>query len=145
MAAPSSNQALNRLVIEIGRSLLQYLGEAWPWTDESNAPVREKIDELVGRQSEQVGLLCAMLSERNWPIDFGTYPTEYTDLQFLSLDFLLKQTLQNAERLDDVIAGIASSASQDDAAILNEVLASQREIVAELRELAAAKDDNRAA
>lgn len=136
MAAQSPNQILNRLVINLGRSLLQYLGEAWPWTSGADDAKLETLEELVARQQDAVNKIVDLLIERHWLIEFGTYPTEYTDLQYLSLDYLLTQTLENAEADAKLIASAREQIDDEAAAVLDEVGKTQNEIVDALRELA---------
>ena len=99
----SQNAQLNHLLITIGRSLLQYVGESWPWTSEDSDEARRKLTELVDRQQQSVGALASLLNAREWAIDFGTYPTDYTDLHFIALDFLLAQLVENQEAVVDVL------------------------------------------
>lgn len=131
---------MNQLLIDLGRSLLQYVGEAWPWTPEDEARARETIESLVARQSDAVGRLTEFLDRRNWPIDFGLYPVEYTDLHYVSLDFLMKQLIQNADELVTEIDAVFRRCppDSDEAYLLDGVLRDQQYIANKLRELAEA-------
>ncbi|GAB4144920.1 MAG: hypothetical protein Tsb009_16850 [Planctomycetaceae bacterium] len=140
-SALDPNGLINRLAIDLGHSLLQYLGEAWPWSDANHREEHSKIDELVARQSELVDRLLNLLQDRDWAIESGTYPTEFTDLQYLSLEFLLDRTIENAELhvelLEDCRSYFAASPDEQAAALVEDVLSEQKKIVAELKELAA--------
>lgn len=136
------NAELNRLLIDLGRSLLQYVGESWPWTAYGEEAVRAEFEQLVERQAQCVGRIIELLDERTWPIDFGIYPPEYTDLHFLSLEFLLRQLVVNADELVAVVKGV-QAVSQDDpvaAEMLDDVLADQQLIANKLREMATARE-----
>jgi len=37
--------------------------------------------------------MVELLDQRGWTVDFGGYPTDYTDLHFVSLEFLLSRSL----------------------------------------------------
>ncbi|MEX0704440.1 MAG: hypothetical protein WD069_20230 [Planctomycetales bacterium] len=128
---------LNRVLVDLGRSLLQYVGECWPWTPESEEDVRRALDGLVERQREQAARLVELLSRREWPIDFGAYPTAYTDLHYIALDHLLKLLGESESRLLEEVERSAAECAGDAAAAatLAGVAAAQREIVEELRGL----------
>ncbi len=99
MSNVSTYSALNELLINMGRCLLQYVGECWPWTDPNTLGEQQRIEELVQQQQHQVASLADLLNAAEWTIDFGTYPTEYTDLHYVALDFLLNQVVQNQQGL----------------------------------------------
>lgn len=109
----ASYPLLNQLLIDVGRSLLQYVGECWPWTSRDDEPLREAIIELVVVQNEQARRLTDLLLDRDWDIDFGTYPTEYTDLHYVALDYLLSQLLANQTELCDQAESVLNSVGED--------------------------------
>jgi hypothetical protein len=132
---------LNGLLVDLNRSLLQYVGECWPWTDlESNAE-RQTLHRLVRRQQEQIRALTDWLARRGWPIDFGTYPTEYTDLHYVSLDYLLVQlTASESALVEEAQAFLARDWDSPQAVQLVErVLAEEQAIDTELQKLAASR------
>lgn len=145
MAAQSPNQILNRLIINLGRSLLQYLGEAWPWTSGADESKLATLQGLVERQQAAVDRITDLLIERHWLVEFGTYPTEYTDLQYLSLEFLLAQTLENAEADAKLIAASHAGIDDEAKAVLDDIAQTQAEIIGELRTLASSKPGDQAA
>ena len=145
MAAQSPNQILNRLVINLGRSMLQYLGEASPWTSGAEETKLKTVEALVARQQDAVNKITDLLMARHWLTEFGTYPTDYTDLQYLSLDYLLTQTLENAEADAKLIAASRAVMDPEAAAVLDEVAKTQAEIVDALRELAKPQPGGQAA
>lgn len=84
-----ANHRVNDLLIHMGRSLLQYVGESWPWTGADEADEREVVERLVQEQRQSISRLVDMLSRRGHVVDYGSYPTEYTSLNFVALDYLL--------------------------------------------------------
>ena len=95
MAESQNNSQLNFLLINLGRSLLQYVEECWPWS--GNETHGNPLDALVIAQKETIARLTDLLIQRRWNIDFGSYPTEYSDLHFVALDYLLLQLIENQE------------------------------------------------
>ena len=100
MSVPGQyNRLLNDVLIALNRSLLQYVGDAWPWTETSAEAARFKLAALVARQRTQSERLTELLIDRRWSIDFGTYPTEYTDLHYVALDYLFALLVDNERGL----------------------------------------------
>ena len=136
MSENKYNAALNALLIDLNGSLLQYVGDAWPWSDASAQRERNELDVLIGRQREQIVRLTELLEGRGWTIEFGTYPTEYTDLHYVALDYLLSQLVENEEQLISEIERTINDCAGDPqaGAVLIQLLAEQREIVRGLEE-----------
>ena len=147
MAENETNQKLNRLLINLGRSLLQYVGEAWPWTQADAQREQEIIDRLVARQQTQIAELTEVLVQRNWAIDFGSYPTQYTDLHYVALDYLLSQIVANEETLLDEIEESLKSCSGDAVVttLLERLRDGQTDIVSELKDLVSSRASGSAA
>ena len=135
MAESQNNSELNLLLINLGRSLLQYVEACSPWYgDETQG---NPLDALVIAQKDNLALLTDLLIQRRWNIDFGSFPTEYSDLHFVALDYLILQLIENQKAL---IADIEQSqkASADDAPaleLLSEILSSERDILTKLQGL----------
>ena len=139
MNARQENAAINALLINLGRSLLQYVSEASPWTNAESEATRDEVYELAERQSQAVNRITEYLTAQNWPIDFGIYPTEYTDLHFVSLDFLMDQIIPNADELAVEIHETRRLIDDPQASeLLSAVETAQQSIADRLRELTAA-------
>ena len=66
-----ANYRVNDQLIHLGRSLLQYVGESWPWIGAEESTEKEIVDRLVQEQRQSVGRLVDMLRRRGHIIDFG--------------------------------------------------------------------------
>ena len=133
------NDELNQVLVNILRSLLQYVAESWPWTEDGASPqARQKVDQLVARQRAHVERIRDLLYDRHWPIDFGMYPAEYTDLHYLALDYLLRQLAANQQALVESIERTLGECEGDDqaAAVVREIVQDERDIARELQALA---------
>ena len=130
-------ERLNSLFILLHRSLLQYVGECWPWTAEDGQQAQKMaaIRAIVETQEKDETLLADALNESGWVINCGGYPTMFTDLHYVSLKYLLKQIV--ISQTDIVKAFEAAAQSDPDCPLLAAVAASEREILKTVQTLAA--------
>lgn len=131
------NTQLNQLVIDLGCSLLQFLSEVSPWSPAGAVVARDTVARLQHQQKQHVAQLVELLQERRFPVEFGLYPADFTDLHFLSLKAMLPRVIGNQ---DAIIAELdeALHTCIDDAGameVLTNVLAGERAITAELKSL----------
>lgn len=129
---------VNRLLIDLNRSLLQYVGECYPWTAKNAEQERAIVADLVIRQRHQIQQLAEYLRSVDWPTDFGSYPTEYTNLHYVALDYLLSQLLESEVALLNQTNQVLAQAQSDPelAQLLGRVHAEEQAMVAEIRRLA---------
>jgi len=141
MAHDQNNEALNGLLINLSRSLLQYIGEGRVWTDVRADGERQELQTLVGLQSAGIAELANLLAGREWDIDFGTFPTDYTDLHDISLDFLFGQLIEQQQGLDREVASTVEACSGDSAAadLLSRLTKTEQEITERLQKLAGSR------
>ena len=139
MARIQHNAKLNQLVVDLGRSLLQFVGEVSPWAPASATATRDAVARLVGNQQRDVNRLTELLVQRGCPVDFGMYPADYTDLHFLSLKSLLPRVIASQEALVAELDEAAHICIDDPEAVtlLGEVLSAERAGTEELKTLKA--------
>jgi len=104
-----SESVLNNVLIDMACSFLQYVAEAWPWVSTQDHSVEEQVNAIAARQRQDVAEIVALLTAREQFIDFGSFPTEYTDLQFIALEALF-DSLHGSQQI--VCDSIASALSQ---------------------------------
>ena len=139
MANPATESIINDALIGLSRSFLQYVAESWPWVDEADRAIEQQVHVLAARQRQDVGDLVQLLLERDWPIDFGTFPTEYTDLHFISLSALFS-LLQNgqsqiAARLSAAVQALRDASDDHAVAVLERVAIQQDDLGRVMQEL----------
>ena len=134
------NAKLNQLLIDIGRSLLQYVGHCSSWSSRSQAGLEQEFAKLVEIQQQHVGQISALLTDRRWTIDFGGFPASFTDLHFLSLKYLLKLILKNQDAVISELEEASHTSVHDPeaSALIGEILKSEQQITQQLKELSAA-------
>lgn len=109
MTTPSTDELLNDLLVEIHRSLLQYMHEAWPWKHVGDEPVQRVIEEAARAQQDHARSLYQLISSHGETPDVGVYPADFTRLHFVSLDFLYPLIVAGQTRL---VAQLQSTAKQ---------------------------------
>jgi hypothetical protein len=138
MSDASTYAALNQLLIDLGRSLLQYVGECWPWSGTESQDAQRKIEALVEIQKDEVLQLGELLDEADWTIDQGTYPTEYTDLHYVALSYLLDQLVQNQRDIVEEAQRVLTQCESHAQArrLVSEIHSAQQRILDEIQTLA---------
>ncbi|MCA9074927.1 MAG: hypothetical protein KDA93_07840 [Planctomycetaceae bacterium] len=139
MAETKISSQLNDLLIQIGRSFLQYVDESWPWVSTAEQESRQTLEDLAANQRESVGALARLLNEYGHFIDFGTYPTVYTSLHYVDVEFLLDQLEQNQAMIVKVCESTATTVQSDSvsANLLRDIAIAEQRRLDELRKLAA--------
>ena len=97
------NPANTALVQEIVRreslSMLNYVGDAFPWTTSRGGPALARLQHLVQTHREAVGELGRFLVRNRTPVGYiGSYPTGFTTINFLSLDYILPRLVADEQR-----------------------------------------------
>jgi hypothetical protein len=136
MTLTAAEPILNDVLIALHRSLLQYMVEAWPWSEEQAASVRAVVAGEAESQAETAEGLTELLRDRGFPVAFGTY-ADFSNLNYVSLDFLLKRVVKNQE---GVVAACESATGAladfpEDAELAREITDSERERLQHLKSL----------
>ena len=130
---------LNSVLIKMARSFLQYMSEASPWIGEQAQSIGEQVAVLAVRQRQDAALIADLLADREYFVDFGVYPTEYTDQQFLALEAVFSNLRSSQDQVCDAISTIhaeVSTAGDTQAAdVLSTIDVRQKELAHALKEL----------
>lgn len=108
MTCQDNEILLNDLLIQMGRSFLQYVSECSLWVATEAASDEAQILTLAARQRQDVAELAALLNARECYIDFGSFPTEYTDQQFLSL----RSSMHGLKRSHELVCNRITAAAE---------------------------------
>ena len=140
MTLTAAEPILNDVLIALHRSLLAYMVDAWPWTDDHSAAAKDAIDKEAASQAETVSGLTELLKERGFAVAFSTYP-DFSNLNYLSLDFLLKRLVKNQEGVVAACrsAAISLAAHPEDADLVREIEISEQDRLEHLKLLASGK------
>src|SRR5262245_3880424 len=80
------------------RSLLVYVGEAYPWAEDEDSPALVTLRKLVRQESDAVTAVGRfLLRNRVTPPPLEPYPVQFTSWNFIDLKYLLPRLI-DAER-----------------------------------------------
>lgn len=119
---------LNRLLQTLCRSLPMYLAEAQPWIGHNGEQLQVVLADIAADYRSYVERLMDMILELDGPIETGWFPTEFTDLHDLAVDYLLGKCLERQHRDLGIILCCVESLDRDSAPRLlaEEVLGNAR-------------------
>ncbi len=81
---------LQQLVEREGRSLLQYISDAFPWTTARNREAWTQLQRLIDEERQGVGTLVQFLVGRRHTVPYlGAYPSSFTNINFVALEHVL--------------------------------------------------------
>jgi hypothetical protein len=82
-----------------GRSLLQYVSEAYPWTKTAGDTTPDKVRDLAREEREALAVLTKFLARRRHTVPYlGAFPMAFTTMNFVSLDYLLPRLVESARQ-----------------------------------------------
>jgi hypothetical protein len=82
-----------------GRSFLQYVREAYPWTTPAGRELLSKLQQLTDEERDGAAALSDFLRrQREAPGYLGPYPMSFTRMNFVSLDRLLPLLVEEQRR-----------------------------------------------
>lgn len=139
MTCQDNEAVLNNTLIQMACSFLQYVGESWPWVSTESNSIEPQIKVLASRQRQDVSEIVDLLTAREHFIDFGSFPTEYTDQQFLALQTLIirlktSQTLI-CERIALSVESLQTAGDSEATKLLRTVESHERDILKALSEV----------
>ena len=101
MALPTDLEILNRVLRELSSCFLQYAGDCWPWASNGadGNKLQAVVQQCVERQRQSIERIAEYLAARQSRVEYGHFSTDFTDLHYVSLQFLLKQLVTSQAKL----------------------------------------------
>ncbi len=134
-----TESALNSVLIDMACSFLQYVAESSPWVSVPEQRVGEQFLVIAARQRQDVAEIVSLLTDREHFVDFGSFPTEYTDQQFLALDALMEKVRASQNQvLASIARGLATVGNAGDdgmVQLLSAIEVREKEVAHALKEL----------
>ena len=90
MIDPQSRAVLQGLIQRESHSLLQYVCEAFPWITPDEQEALDRLQQINQQELQAMGVLARYLfKHRIVPAALGSYPMNYTTINYTALDHLL--------------------------------------------------------
>ena len=141
MALPTDLEILNRVLRELSSCFLQYAGDCWPWASSGadGNKLQSVVQHCVERQRQSIERIAEYLAARQSRVEYGHFSTDFTDLHYVSLQFLLKQLIasqtQIVESLNRVVTTLPSGDESQE--LLAAVRQNEQDNLAALKQAAA--------
>jgi hypothetical protein len=96
---PKDAALLETIVRREGRSLLQYVAEAFPWTKSPGDPLVDQVRDLARQERDAVAALTKFLARRRHTVPYlGSFPMRFTTMNFVSLDYLVPRLVEDGRQ-----------------------------------------------
>jgi hypothetical protein len=96
---PQDAAVLEGIIRREGRSLLQYVSEAFPWVSAGTDGALTELRRLTAEERDAVGALTRFLARRRHTVPYlGAYPMAFTTMNYVSLGHLLPRLLEHQRR-----------------------------------------------
>jgi hypothetical protein len=135
---PPTSAVLQTILRREGRSLLQYIREAYPWAKVDEQPILADLQKLIDDESRSTAGLAAFLLRHHINLPYmGAYP-DFTCVNYVSLDFLLPRLVNEQRRAVAALeADLALLTEPDARQTVEKILEMKRRHLQKLEELAA--------
>lgn len=117
MSEQGSSEVLSNLLNQLRYSLLQYIGESWPWTDSEAQGRRDTFTGLVRRQQFGAERLASLLSQRRAVVPGSNYPHDSSHLHYVTIDYARTKLIENSEGIVTALREAATVLATDDEAL----------------------------
>ena len=139
MTCQDNEILLNNTLIQMSCSFLQYVSESSPWVRLEATSIEEQVHVLAARQRQDVSDIVNLLSGREYHIDFGSFPTEYTDQQFLGLSVLIGRLKHSqkliCDRISTTVVSLETAGDSEGSELLRVVGQHEADILKALGEI----------
>jgi rubrerythrin len=123
-----------------GRSLFQYVRDAFPWTTASELEALAQVQKLTEEEREGVARLVQFLVKQHHTFpNLGTYPSSFTNINYISLEHLLPMLADYEQKsITELERDLSSVSDLEAKRLLEQILATKRRHLEALETLAAA-------
>lgn len=137
----ASTETLQNILRRETRSLLQYVGEAFPWTTSREKEALASVQKMIIEERDAAAKLASFLARKRMsPTYLGPYPSNFTNVNFVTLAFLLPLLADYQKTLiADLERDLPRIADAEGAKVVQDILDLKRRHLATLQELAGPK------
>ena len=129
---------LRTIVRREGRSLLQYVADSFPWTDNAGVAPLQRFKQMVDEDRASQAELVRFLGRQRVSAPFlGAYPMGFTSLNFVSFERLFPKLVAAVEKdAATLTQDLATFANPEARAAVQKVLDVKRRHLKSLQEMA---------
>lgn len=139
MIDPASAALLQEIFRREARSLLMYVGEAFPWTMAKDGAAIDRLQTIFRAEAQSISALGRFLARQHVPpASHGSYPASFTTSNFVALDYLLPRLIENERSSIPALEAARDRLADSALAVVTALLDVKRKNLAALEELAAA-------
>jgi hypothetical protein len=137
MIDPRDAGILEAMIRRESRSLLQYVGEAFPWVRSGTEEELTRLRQILREDSAAIAALARFLTRRRHTAPFlGPYPMAFTTLNFVSLDYLVPRLIdEQGQHIAALERDRAALTDADAKAEVNRLLEVKRQHLQDLEAL----------
>lgn len=140
MIDATSTAALQNVLARESRSLLQYIGATFPWPAAKNSSALDELLRLIRAESAVlIAIGQLLLKHRVTPATHSTFPSSFTSLNFVQVEYLLPRLIETEKsllaELEQDAAAITCESARD---LIERLRAVKLENLSKLESLAAA-------
>ena len=141
MIDAQTRDLLQDIVRRESRSVLTYVGDAYPWTTARDSRAVDALRKLIAAEAGAVAELGRFLFRRHMPVvSLGSYPSSYTSMNFVALEYLLPRLIDYERRSTAQLErDLAAVRDPEARAEVEKLLAVKRRNLPDLEGLAARK------
>lgn len=136
-----TQRVLQEILQRESRSVLTYVGEAYPWTRWAEEKALTDLQQIIAAEREAVASLGRFLVRQRIALPYlRPYPAHFTTINFLALDFLLPRLIEYERRsIADLERDQATLKDPTGQTEVNKLLALKRQHLPRLEELASSQ------
>lgn len=133
-----SQKLLQDILRRESRSALSYTAEAYPWTNSTEEKALKELQTLIAADHEAIVCLGRFLVRQRVPLPYlPAYPSHFTTINFLALDFLLPRLIeQERQSIADLERDLAAMKDPAARAEVERLLALKCRHLPQMEELA---------
>lgn len=126
-----------------GSSLLQYARDSYPWATREKRIVLERLNEIIEDEQKSAAVIASLLARSHYPLPaLGAYPSDFTTINFISLDYLLPELVEAQRRaIDSIEAEVVQLADDRARATVEGLLDTKVRDLKVLEDLAASRPE----
>jgi hypothetical protein len=107
---------LQKVLAREGQSLLQFVGESFPWTAFDEQALLAQVQKMIDDERRAAVALSNYMRRQRIPLpQHVPYPLHYTSWLFVSLDYLLPQLVEHQRKAVDDLKRDVETVQQPDA------------------------------